>query len=51
MYTPKALNLLRNKLIDGKSLISHCFSLDRIKEAMAVAAKDKERAVKVVVRC
>ena len=51
LYTPKALNLLRKKLVDGESLISHRFSLDQIKEAMTVAARDKEKAVKVVVRC
>lgn len=51
LYTPMALNLLRTKQVDGQALISHRFPLDRIKEAMAVAAKDKERAVKVVVHC
>jgi threonine dehydrogenase-like Zn-dependent dehydrogenase len=51
LYTPMALNLLRNKRIDGKALISHRFPLDQIKEAMKIAAKDKERAVKVVVHC
>lgn len=49
MFTPMALSLLKRKAIDGRQLISHTFSLEKIGEAMKVAATDKASAVKVVV--
>jgi len=48
LYTPRALQYLREGVINGPALISHPFSLDRIAEAMEVA-RDPSRAVKVVV--
>jgi len=48
LYTPLALEYLRDGVVPGESLISHRFSLERIQEAMD-AARDKARALKVVV--
>lgn len=48
LYTPRALQYLREGVVDGEALISHRFALDRIAEAMAVA-RDPSRAVKVIV--
>ncbi len=48
LFTPLALQYLREGVIDGEALISHRFPLDRIEEAMATA-RDTTTAVKVVV--
>jgi threonine dehydrogenase-like Zn-dependent dehydrogenase len=48
LYTPLALQYLREGVVDGEALISHRFPLAQIVEAMA-AARDKARALKVVV--
>jgi threonine dehydrogenase-like Zn-dependent dehydrogenase len=44
-----ALDLLREKVVDGNALISHVFPLDRIAEAFQVAARDPS-AIKVVIQ-
>jgi L-iditol 2-dehydrogenase len=49
LYTPRALQHLREGVVDGEALISHRFPLDGIAEAMAVA-RDTSRAVKVIVQ-
>jgi len=49
LYTPLELNLLQRKVIDGKMLITHTFPLEKIAEAMRVAATDKQHAMKVVI--
>ncbi len=48
LYTPLALQYLREGVVDGPALISHRFPLSMIAEAMEVA-RDKRTAVKVVV--
>jgi threonine dehydrogenase-like Zn-dependent dehydrogenase len=48
MYTPLALQYLREGVVNGAALISHRFPLSMIEEAMQVA-RDKRTAVKVVV--
>jgi len=48
LYTPRALQCLREGLVDGAALISHRFPLSRIAEAMEVA-RDPSRAVKVII--
>lgn len=48
MFTPLALQYLRERVVDGEALVSHRFPLQRIAEAMAVARSDAA-AVKVVV--
>lgn len=48
LYTPRALQYLREGVVDAEALISHRFPLGRIGEAMAVA-RDPSRAVKVIV--
>jgi L-iditol 2-dehydrogenase len=49
LYTPLALQYLREGVVDGAALISHRFPLDRIWEAMEVA-RDTSQAVKVIVQ-
>jgi threonine dehydrogenase-like Zn-dependent dehydrogenase len=49
LYGPMALDLLREKVVDGNALISHVFPLDRIAEAFQVAARDPS-AIKVVIQ-
>lgn len=49
LYGPMALDLLREKVVDGKALVSHVFPLDRIAEAFQTAAHDPA-AIKVVVK-
>ena len=49
LYTPQALQYLREGVVDGEMIISHRFTLDQISEAMAVA-RDSSRAVKVIVQ-
>jgi len=48
LYTPLALQYLREGVVEGEALISHRFPLARIAEAMATA-RDKARALKVMV--
>ena len=48
LYTPLALQVLREGVVDGAALISHRFGLDEIAPAMAMA-RNKVEAVKVVV--
>lgn len=49
LYTPLALQYLREGVIDGEMMISHRFPLDQIAEAMEVA-RDTSRAMKVIVQ-
>lgn len=49
LYTPMALQYLRDGVVDGNAYISHRFKLDEMVEAMEVA-RDSSRAVKVVVQ-
>jgi L-iditol 2-dehydrogenase len=48
MYTPLALQYLREGVVDGEALITHRFPLREIERAMRVA-RDKRIAAKVVV--
>jgi len=48
LYTPRALQVLREGVVDGEAVISHRFPLDEIAEAMEVA-RDPSRAVKVII--
>jgi L-iditol 2-dehydrogenase len=48
LYTPLALQYLREGVVNGEALISHRFSLDQIAEAMEVAKNDPT-AVKVII--
>lgn len=48
LFTPLALQYLREGVVNGPALISHRFPLDQIAEAMAVA-RDPSQAVKVIV--
>ncbi|NOY79573.1 MAG: alcohol dehydrogenase catalytic domain-containing protein [Kiritimatiellaeota bacterium] len=48
LYTPLALQYLRERVVDGPALISHRFSLDALAQAMATARSSPD-AVKVVV--
>jgi len=48
LYTPEALDYLREGVVDGEALISHRFALDDVSKAMA-AARNKADALKVVV--
>jgi threonine dehydrogenase-like Zn-dependent dehydrogenase len=48
MFTPLALQYLRERVVDGEALLSHRYPLDRIAEAMETARNNPE-AVKVVV--
>ncbi len=48
LYTPLALQYLREGVVEGEALISHRFPLDRVAEAMDMA-RDSSRAVKVIV--
>lgn len=48
LFTPLALQYLREGIVDGPGLISHRFPLDRMAEAMATAANSAV-ALKVVV--
>jgi L-iditol 2-dehydrogenase len=50
MCTPLALHLLKQKMIDGKSLISHTFPLAELPRAMKVAVEDVEHSVKVIIK-
>lgn len=49
MYTPQALQYLREGVVDGEMMISHRFPLDQIAQAMEVA-RDPSRAMKVIVQ-
>ena len=49
LYTPLALQYLREGVVDGPALISHRFPLDRMAEAMETA-RDVTQAVKVIVQ-
>jgi len=49
LYTPLALQYLREGVVDGASLISHRFPLNRIADAMATA-RDPSVALKVIVQ-
>ncbi|MDD5705000.1 MAG: alcohol dehydrogenase catalytic domain-containing protein [Kiritimatiellae bacterium] len=49
LFTPLALQYLREGVVKGDELISHRFPLDRMAEAMAVA-QDPSRALKVIVQ-
>lgn len=49
LYTPLALQYLREGVVDGEMMISHRFPLDRISEAMDVA-RDPSKAMKVIVQ-
>ncbi len=48
MFTPLALQYLREGVVDGDALISHKFGLGQIAEAVDIA-RDSSRSVKVVV--
>ena len=48
LYTPLALQYIRERVVDAAPLISHTFPLERITEAMATA-RDHAASVKVVV--
>ena len=48
LYTPLALQYLREGVVDGSALISHHFPLDRMADAMATA-RDTANALKVIV--
>jgi len=48
LYTPRALQFLREGVVDGEALISHRFPLSEIATAMEVA-RDSTRAVKVII--
>ena len=48
LYTPLALQYLREGVVKGEDLISHRFPLDKISEAVT-AAKDDPKAIKVMV--
>lgn len=48
LFTPLALQYLREGVIDGEAMISHRFPLTKIEEAVRVA-RDTTRSVKVVV--
>jgi L-iditol 2-dehydrogenase len=48
MYTPLALQYLREGVVDGEALITHRFPLTEIEQAMQTA-RDKRVAAKVVV--
>jgi L-iditol 2-dehydrogenase len=48
LYTPLALQYLREGVVDGNALISHRFPLSQIEQAMQTA-RDVTQAVKVVV--
>ena len=49
LYTPYALQLLKNGSIDSKSLITHVFDMSDLKEALRVAAFEPDKSIKVVV--
>jgi len=49
LYTPMALQYLREGVVNGPSLISHRFPLARLAEAMDTA-RDPARALKVIVQ-
>ncbi len=49
LFTPLALQYLREGVVNGEELISHRFPLSRIAEAFA-AARNKATAIKVVVQ-
>lgn len=49
LYTPLALQYLREGVVDGNALISHRFPLARMAEAMAVA-RDPAKSLKVIVQ-
>jgi L-iditol 2-dehydrogenase len=48
LYTPLALQYLKEGVVDGEALISHRFPLEQINEAMSVAREDAS-AVKVMI--
>ena len=48
LYTPLALQYLRERIVDGEALVSHRFPLEELAEAMATARSGAD-AVKVVV--
>lgn len=48
LFGPRALQLLRDGVIDGEAYITHRFRLDQIEEAYRVA-RDEPSAIKVVV--
>jgi L-iditol 2-dehydrogenase len=50
MCTPLALHLLKQGIIDGKSLISHTFSLAELPRAMKMAVEDVEHSAKIVIK-
>jgi L-iditol 2-dehydrogenase len=49
LFTPRALQYLREGVVDGPALVSHQFPLSEIEQAMRTAREDPT-AVKVVVR-
>lgn len=49
LYTPAALRLLSNGLVDGNAMITHKFELADAKEALRVAAFEPDKAIKVVI--
>jgi len=49
LFTPMALDLIRSKTIDAKSLITHTFPLCDVREALKEAAYDIAHAIKVIV--
>jgi L-iditol 2-dehydrogenase len=48
MYTPRAVQYLREGVVDGNVMVSHTFKLDQISDALQMA-KDSSKSVKVVV--
>ncbi len=48
LYTPLALQYLRERVVDGPALVSHRFPLERIQEALETARSSPD-AIKVVV--
>ena len=50
LYTPMALDMIRNGVIDANLLITHMFLLEDLPKAMNIAVHNIEDAVKVIIK-
>jgi len=49
LYFPHCLQLLKDGHVDGRAIVSHVVSLERIAEAMTLLRDEREQALKVVI--
>jgi len=50
LYFPIALQLLKDRIVDGEVIISHVMTLDEIKDAMELMRDKRENVLKIVIK-